>query len=347
MLGRQICSARAEITICSDCAQASKRTIVIPQLDVVSAALDVSDSRSSVDGCAAAIRILTEHELAAAMERGARELSVDQASEREAMHAAAVDQPEHHAVLLGYYRYGPRARLEKVVQHLIALACLQPECACFALAWLSREKHPRHYAAVTATWRRLLESGSTGPELLNAFSFDEYGDDAYAELLLKRGLAMSPPNRTWHLAAGSYCLRRGVRNTDRTQLLLAHAHYAEGLALSDGEVQQNSVVGLVAYSALKAGKLEEARASALEAVSGGGFHDAANRHVGYTVLGLLACDDGDLEQAADFLLASANNLPEHYLNAFGPRLELAQQLLEAGRRAPVAAFVAQLVVAWL
>lgn len=297
-----------------------------------------------MNGCAAPSRKLTEDELGAALERGARDMSVDQAVEHEATQAAGGDRPEHHAVLLGYYRYGPRANLEKVVQHLTALACLQPECACLALAWVSREQQQR-CSTVTATWRRLLERGSSAPELLNASCFDEYGDDAYAELLLTRGLALSPPNRVWHLAAGSYYLRRGVRTTDRTQLLLAHAHYAEGLSLSDGEVQQNSVVGLLAYSALKAGKLEEARGAATDAVSRGGCYDAANRHLGYTVLGLLACDDGDLEQAADHLLASASKIPEYYLNAFGPRLELAQYLLEAGQLGPVRAFVAELVAA--
>ena len=315
-------------------------------MDVVSAGLDVSDYGSSVDGCAAASSMLTEDELGAAVERGARDLSIDQAIELEAAPAMGLGEPEQHALLLGYYRYGAGANFEKVVQHLTALTCLQPECASLALAWVSREKHPNHYATAIAAWRRLLASGSGGPELLNVSHFDECGDDGYTELLLKRGLAVSPPNRTWHLAAGGYYLRRGVRNTDRTQLLLAHAHYAESLSLSVGEAQQNSVVSLLAYSALKAGKFEEARESALEAVWRGGFCDAANRHLGYTVLGLLACDDGDLEQAADHLLASVTKLPAHYLNAFGPRLELARHLSEAGRRAPVGAFVAQLVATW-
>lgn len=279
------------------------------------------------------------------MERGAQDVSVHQAIEREATEATGWERPEHHAVLLGYYRYGPGANFEKVVQHLIALACLQPECACLVLAWVSRQKHPRRGQSITATWRRLLERGSSAPELLNVSHFDEYGDDAYAELLLTRGLRMSAANRIWHLAAGSYYLRRGVRTTDRTQLLLAHAHYAESLALSDGEGEQNSVVGLLAYAALKAGKLEEARGAATEAVSRGGFYDAQNRHLGYTVLGLLACDDGNLEQAADHLLASASKIPEYYLDAFGPRLELAQYLLEAGHRARVEGFVAELVAA--
>lgn len=278
----------------------------------------------------------SEEELEAAIERGARELSPPQAGD--------CDPSEHHALLLGYYRYGPCASADKVVLHLTALIRLRPECARLSLGWVSRESHPRHHAQVANTWRSVVEKGSCNASLLNAFRFFESADEDYAGRLLKRGLAAAPSDEVWHSAAGSYYLRRGLRNANRTQLLLAYAHYAEAQSLS--EDARDSALGLVAYSALKAGKPAEARSAAADAVAWGGCRESINRHLGHTVLGMLACEHGDLEQAAKHLLASAEHVPSSYLIACGPRLELAQRLLVSGNRAPVEAFVAQLVAVW-
>ncbi|HEY6728732.1 MAG TPA: hypothetical protein VI197_32195 [Polyangiaceae bacterium] len=289
-------------------------------------------------------RMLTEAELEAAIERGARQLSPALASEYEAAGPGALDPLERHALLLGYFRHGPCANVDAVVLHLSALIGLRPECACLALGWVSRESHPMHHSRVAASWRSAVDKSSNTSALLNAFHFFELGDEDYAGRLLKRGLAASPSDSVWHSAAGSYYLRRGARNADRTQLLLAHAHYAEALSLS--ECEQDSALGLVAYSALKAGKPEDARQAALQAVAGRGPARGVNQHLGHTVLGMLACERGDLEQAASHLLASAADVPQSYLSTSGPRLELAQRLLVTGKSVPVEAFVAKLVSIW-
>lgn len=287
--------------------------------------------------------MLTEEELEAAIARGAGELSPALAGEYEAGRAPKPEPLEHHAMLLGYYRHGPGASIDKMVQHLTALIRLRPECTCLALGWVSRESHPKHHAKVATTWRNVVDAGSSGEALLNAFRFFELGDEDYAGTLLTRGLTAAPSCSKWHSAAGSYYLRRGVRNADRTQLLLAHAHYAEALSLSEDE--GGSALGLVAYSALKAGKAEDARHAATEAVTRGS-RDGGDQHLGHTVLGILACERGDLEQAAHHLLASAKYVPEHYLIAFGPRLDLARRLLVAGAGGSVEAFVAELMARW-
>lgn len=289
-------------------------------------------------------RMLTEAELEAAIERGGRELSPAVASEYEAAALTELEPSERHALLLGYFRHGPCPNVDQVVLHLAALIGLRPECACLALGWVSRESHPTQHAKLAASWRGAVEKTSNVSALLNAFRFFELADEDYAERLLKRGLAASPSDSVWHSAAGSYYLRRGVRNSDRTQLLLAHAHYAEALSLSEGE--PDSALGLVAYSALKAGKPEDARHAAGEAVARSGHHGGVDRHLGHTVLGILACEHGNLEQAEAHLLASAAHVPVSYLTVSGPRLDLAQRLLGAGKRAPVEAFVAQLVTVW-
>lgn len=288
--------------------------------------------------------MLTEAELEAAIERGARELSPALASEYDAAPVPDLEPAERHALLLGYFRHGPYPDVDRVVQHLTALIGLRPECACLALGWVTRESHPSHHARLAASWRHAIEKSSCTSTLLNAFRFFELGDEDYAGRLLKRGLTASPADSTWHSAAGSYYLRRGIRNADRTQLLLAHAHYAEALSLSDDA--RDSALGLVAYSALKAGKPDDARHAAVDAVSQASADRGVDRHLGHTVLGILACERGDLERAAGHLLASATDVPRAYLNVSGPRLDLAQRLLMAGKRAPVEAFVAQLVSAW-
>lgn len=69
-------------------------------------------------------------------------------------------------------------------------------------------------------------------------------------------------------------------------------------------------------------------------------------HLGHTVLGLLALQDGDYEAAIHELRASGNTPGSPQLNSFGPTMHLAKSLLKAGHVAPVLEYLQQCRAFW-
>jgi hypothetical protein len=64
-------------------------------------------------------------------------------------------------------------------------------------------------------------------------------------------------------------------------------------------------------------------------------------HLGHTVLGLLALREGDFDLAADELRKSGETPGSPQLNTFGPTMQLAKGLLQAGCTAPVLNYLKQ------
>jgi hypothetical protein len=64
-------------------------------------------------------------------------------------------------------------------------------------------------------------------------------------------------------------------------------------------------------------------------------------HLGHTVLGLLALREGDVDLAADELRKSGDTPGSPQLNTFGPTMQLAKELLQAGHIAPVLSYLKQ------
>ena len=58
-------------------------------------------------------------------------------------------------------------------------------------------------------------------------------------------------------------------------------------------------------------------------------------HRANTILGLVAADRGDLDAAAQFLIASGKVATSPVLGSFGPNMSLAQALLKKGQPQPV------------
>jgi tetratricopeptide (TPR) repeat protein len=69
-------------------------------------------------------------------------------------------------------------------------------------------------------------------------------------------------------------------------------------------------------------------------------------HAGHTVLGLLALKAGDTEKAMEHLQASGDVRGSPQLNSFGPSMQLARELLLAGKSEPVLAFFDQCRQFW-
>jgi hypothetical protein len=69
-------------------------------------------------------------------------------------------------------------------------------------------------------------------------------------------------------------------------------------------------------------------------------------HFGHSVLGLLALREGDLNLAVDELWKSGETPGSPQLNTFGPTMQLAKELLQAGHTNPVLTYFKQCRSFW-
>lgn len=69
-------------------------------------------------------------------------------------------------------------------------------------------------------------------------------------------------------------------------------------------------------------------------------------HFAHTTLGLLACDEGNIDAALHHLHAAGATPGSPQLNSFGPTMQLAKALLRLGQAAPVLAYFEQCAVFW-
>lgn len=106
-----------------------------------------------------------------------------------------------------------------------------------------------------------------------------------------------------------------------------------------------------AFGAFDLAKFAEAEAIARKAIQvASSFEDNWNfgnaTFAGHTVLGLLALQRGNVEQAIQELHASAKNRGSPQLGSFGPTMRLAKELLLQGRSEEVIAFLHQCLAFW-
>ncbi len=105
------------------------------------------------------------------------------------------------------------------------------------------------------------------------------------------------------------------------------------------------------YKALNKNQLVRAEALANELITvAGDFKDDWNYgnaiHHGNTVLALIALKNGDIHQAENYLLKSADTIGSPQLNSFGPNFKLANELLLLGHRDVVLNYLSQVSKFW-
>ncbi len=70
------------------------------------------------------------------------------------------------------------------------------------------------------------------------------------------------------------------------------------------------------------------------------------RHHGNIILGRLALQEGDLQQAKERLLAAATGVRSPCLCSFGPNMQLAKELLELGEIAVIIEYLQLCQIFW-
>ncbi len=125
----------------------------------------------------------------------------------------------------------------------------------------------------------------------------------------------------------------------------------EKLAAANGDAEAFVHLHSAAAAAFHLGRFGEAKAYATSCLSLAPlFRENWNYgnaiHIGHTVLGLIALNDGDEATAVTELVASGNTPGSPQLNSFGPTMQLAKALLRAGHVEPVLGYLTQCRVFW-
>lgn len=123
------------------------------------------------------------------------------------------------------------------------------------------------------------------------------------------------------------------------------------VTLNQDEYSRWAWLDEAAELAYRTKQYEKAKGYALESLSLSGRHkDDWNHgnsiHNANMVLGRLRLRKGDVEKAKDYLLRSAESQGSPQLDTFGPSLELANQLLLAGKRDAVLRYLESISSFW-
>jgi hypothetical protein len=270
------------------------------------------------------------------------------------------------ALLLGYYFRLRCARAETAKPrrtHICAVIKQAPSSSLSGSPYcllLEREDRVGYHMA-RAAWQNACALYENQVRVVsNAAAFFLLSEPALAEKLLQHAQSLEPENAEWHrrLAQLYSLASRSKSRGDRYSL--AEKAYAELCdaerleAAGDGKTPHPELALLsriellqhLARGAFDAGKLDAARSHAeellrlteSEAISEYFRHNGNAIHYGHLVLGRVAFQRGDIEDAKLHLLASAQSKGSPNLNSFGPNMSLAKDLLKAGEREAVLSY---------
>jgi hypothetical protein len=171
--------------------------------------------------------------------------------------------------------------------------------------------------------------------LANAARFIAVTEPAYAERLLKRAIVADPSNPKWHVQMGSLLIKLG-----HAEMVTDELDTALGLT---SELQKMSVLFDAAEVALEAGKFAKAKDYANAAFDmAHASRDpmrGASIHRAHIIEGRIALAAGSVVVARFHLLEAGNTPIPKPLNAFGPNMTLARELLAKGERQAVARYI--------
>lgn len=273
---------------------------------------------------------------------------------------------------LSYYFLGEResdsARHSRH-QHIFWLITHAPdsEIAGSPESSLHGEDNRQAYETAKDIWLRQIESRPENTTILgNAASFFLIHDSQLSESLLKKACKIERTNPRWSERLGHVYSLQSQRNSPNALLIASSALQA----FQDAERMQSDaqpvgdlnapaelkrIVELItrisklsnlAKAAFEAREVEVARNYATELLNAAVSEDLPEFfrndgdavHQGNRILGTIALQSGDINQARQRLVASACVSGSAVLSSFGPNMSLAKELLERGERDVVLEF---------
>ncbi len=228
------------------------------------------------------------------------------------------------------------------------------------------EREPENETA-TQLWLEQVESHPRNTNILrNASQFFLINDSEKSEALLKQACELEPDNPEWPERLGRVFApmqSKASRTQINTQLQRAFQELQRAERMRDksqtglnsddpADVQKfqqwlmrrtNSILAKAAYDARE---FQVAKNYATELLNlaassdvGDFFRNDGNAiHHGNLILGQVALQTGDLDQAKERLILNARIYGSPQLDSFGPNMSLAKELLERGEREVVLQF---------
>ena len=274
--------------------------------------------------------------------RAGRELSQEGAV---ALEQRLADNPGDHTArvqLIVYYFFGrpPNSGARKRrIEHVQWLVRNQPEAEVLSVppGQIHHRVDADAYSEAWTAWSQHLESMPDNLKVLrNAAGFLMFSDRQRAIELLERAQRIDGSNPLWARELGH--LHRldmggGGRALDAEAAARALAEFERAYNLR-GAARGDSLLRYLAETALAAGQTEKARAYADTMLSNDtkGWNLGNRIHHGHLTLGKIALAEGNLEEAKNRLLKAGETPGSPQLNSFGPKMDLANALLERGEK---------------
>jgi tetratricopeptide (TPR) repeat protein len=276
-------------------------------------------------------------------------LSAEEAGKLENQIASNPGDMESRIKLLGYY-WHPRISREdarKAAQvHILWLIQNKPAsyAATDPTAQILKILDAKRYQECADLWESQLKKHPDSALVIgNAAQFYLLNDRQRSETLFKRAAELQPDNSFWQEKLG----RLYALQAEHGQALAALEKAAE----KQPDSEHFYLLDDLAWEAFKSGNYSKAETYAKKLL------EAANKHTndwnqgnaiyyGNSVLGLLALQKKDTNQARQYLLAAGESKGSPQLNSFGPNMLLAQKLLETGEKETVLQHLDQLAKFW-
>jgi len=308
-----------------------------------------------------------------------RKLSSDEAQNLEEGLSDSEDEFTARSLLLGHY-FRESIRLPKVRtvrnKHLFWILENHPhsKTAGSPYAHLSKILDSDSYETGKKLWLQKIEEFNNDTTILgNAASYFLLEDREFAEELLKQAAELEPENPDWAHQLGQLYKLNVMSTEGRDKRATAAQSLGEFEKLlsmpslgifDDVEIEDEQLSNLtnffllpdLAKTAFGAGEFEQARNYASQLLSlaekvndselGSYQRDGNAIHHGNLILGRLALQDGDIEQAKEYLLKAGASTGSPQLGSFGPNMALAKELLEAGETEIVLDYFEQCVTFW-
>lgn len=279
------------------------------------------------------------------------DLSVAEAG---ALEQRLLDNPQDlvaRARLVGYYHANRRTGAKEHSRHVLWFVRNLPESELLEVARITPFFDPEGYAEGRQEWLRLIEEESDNAAVLgNAARYFTVSDDDLAAKLLGQGQTLEPSNPYWATQLGRNRWREAHNphvGTDPTVAGEALTAFQRACELSDPGDCADLVPDL-AITAFASGDTETAggHAEAMLAAPPGDRNLGDYIHYGNLVLGRIALDKGNLDEARDRLLAAGRTAGAPLRRFGGPDMALAKALLERGETRTVLEYLELCLGIW-
>ena len=273
-------------------------------------------------------------------------LSVEDAQQLEETLKHKPENLSIRAKLLGYYssRHLRSEWMDGIAEReVLWLIEHHPETRLAGLpyAQFDANSNPSAYQEGAALWKQQASVRTNeAPVLRNAANYFLLHDPVLAEDLLKKGAALEPQNPEWPNALGHLYLLRVRRKTPEEAKLATGAaldQYERAYALTP-EAYKSFLLDDLAKTAFDAGETNKARMYAEKMLQEAHLQKkdwqlGNDIFFGNLVLGRLALEAGDIEQAKHYLIEAGKTPGSPQLNSFGPNIFTASTINDWNCRA--------------